>query len=156
MALLYERAACLTVKNGGFRPGQVNAAEFIFYYQQSSGFGSCYVKSRGAIIIIIIWFIIVSGGIIMGLITVPLFSLITVQARPRGSSGLGVPRSESILYAFVWGRRALNRPKRRLPARADGDAPPAAAALQEIQDDREGHHQVSVATSLQEQRHRLS
>ena len=42
-----------------------------------------------------------------------------VRARP-GRLSLSVSRSKSILSgAFVWARRALNRPKRRFPARAE-------------------------------------
>jgi hypothetical protein len=43
----------------------------------------------------------------------------TVRARPGRLSAHSVSHSKSILYvAFVWARRALNRPKRRFPARA--------------------------------------
>jgi hypothetical protein len=43
----------------------------------------------------------------------------TVRARPGRLSALSVSHSESGLYvAFVWARGALNRKKRRFPARA--------------------------------------
>ena len=46
----------------------------------------------------------------------------TVRARPGRLSALSVSRSKSILHGFfVWAHRALNRPKRRFPARAVGD-----------------------------------
>jgi hypothetical protein len=47
----------------------------------------------------------------------PCFS--AVRAHPGRSSALRIFNSKSVLYgAFVWARRALNRPKRRFPARA--------------------------------------
>ena len=52
------------------------------------------------------------------------FDPFTVRARPALLSALRVFHSKSLLYGgFVWARRArraLNRPKRRLPARAGG------------------------------------
>ena len=46
----------------------------------------------------------------------------TVRARPGRLSTLSVSHSNSGLYeAFVWARRALNRQKRRFPARAGHD-----------------------------------
>ena len=43
----------------------------------------------------------------------------TVRAHPGRLSGLSVFHSKSDFYgAFVWARRTLNRPKRRVPARA--------------------------------------
>jgi hypothetical protein len=45
------------------------------------------------------------------------------RAHPGRLSALSVSQSKSGLYgAFVWARRALNRQKRRFPARADGEA----------------------------------
>jgi hypothetical protein len=45
-----------------------------------------------------------------------------VRARPGRSSGLGVSHSQPDLYGvFVWVRGALNRRKRRFPARAEGE-----------------------------------
>jgi hypothetical protein len=48
----------------------------------------------------------------------------TVRAVPGRLSAISVFLCKSVLYgAFVWARRALNRPKRRFPARAGGPAP---------------------------------
>jgi hypothetical protein len=48
----------------------------------------------------------------------------TVRAAPGRLSAISVFLLKSILYgAFVWARRALNGPKRRLPARAGRAAP---------------------------------
>ena len=47
-------------------------------------------------------------------------ALVSVRAAPGRLSALGVFLCKSVLYgAFVWARRALNRQKRRFPARAD-------------------------------------
>jgi hypothetical protein len=48
---------------------------------------------------------------------------VTVRVRPGRLSALSVSHSKSALYgAFVWTRRALNRQKRRFPARAGAAA----------------------------------
>jgi hypothetical protein len=47
------------------------------------------------------------------------FKTLTVRAGRGRFRGLSVPHSKSSLCGdFVWARRALNSPKRRLPARA--------------------------------------
>jgi hypothetical protein len=47
---------------------------------------------------------------------------VTVRARPGRLIGRSISHSRSVLYtACVWAHRALNRPKRRLPARAVND-----------------------------------
>jgi hypothetical protein len=55
----------------------------------------------------------------------------TVRARSGRLSGLSVFLCKSVLYGgFVWAHRALNRPKRRFPARADPELAEAVLILQ--------------------------
>ena len=58
-------------------------------------------------------------------------AVVSVRARPGPSGALTVSHSESSPYGgFVWAHRALNRPKRRFPARADPELAEAVLILQ--------------------------